>query len=170
MIFSHTPAAVGLCTLAIELMSVTLGNRELVSNHVLDLLALVRGQHRGEGIELVLAKFAALVALGTVIRDEARVGLLDLIFLLGGQTEFFSDTLEPLGDGLAKLCDRPLVEPAEISADHHDPIREEIRDLLSLIRSQDCIDGLELFLQQVIAFVTEGRDSWLVAAAFQSST
>ena len=84
------------------------------------------------------------------------MSLLDLLLLLRGESELVGDSVEPLGDGLAKLRDRSLVEPAEISTNHHDPIREVIRDLLALLRSEDRTDGLELFLKQLIAFVIQG--------------
>jgi hypothetical protein len=81
--FAVIRAAADVSKLRIESGSVALGSRELVADHVLDLLALVRGQHRGEGIELLLAEFATLIALGTILRGEIRMCLLDLLFLLG---------------------------------------------------------------------------------------
>ena len=73
------------------------GGLDPILDKVLDLLALLRRQNRGNRIELTLTKLAAPGPLGLVFLSKAGVGFLDLFLLLGGGVKLVGNGVESLG-------------------------------------------------------------------------
>ena len=116
-------------------------------------LALLGGQHRADGLQLVLDELAMLGALLPILLREGPERCADLRALLVGEAELVGRRLEPIRHRVAQAGDfRPLALRGAL-LDHHGPLLDGVLHLVALLGGEDGAEGLELLAAQGAAGV-----------------